>query len=612
VNRYLKMLALLGALALFAAACAQEEGPTQPGEDAQEIAKGGTVLGGLESDVDAAFDPQKEYYSVTWGFYHCCLLRTLVTTNGLPAEEGGNDLLPDLATELPEVSEDGLTYTYTIRDGVTFGPPYQDVEITADSFINAMEREANPDVGAGYPFYYSVIEGFDEFGEGEADTITGMTAVDDKTLEINLTRPSGDFPFRMMMPAAAPIPEGAADGKEDDYGRFLVSSGPYMFEGSDEVEQGGDQEIAGYEPGRSIVLVRNPSWSEDVDDIRPANVDRIEVQIGLTTEDMQNRIKAGELDLNLDGVPPAQIIREYQADPERQDQVTSNIGDGLYYLSMNIAEPPFDDINVRKALNFALDKDGMLRIRGGPLFGEPAPHNIIDSLQDNLLADYDPYASPNSAGDIEAAKAAMAESEYDTDGDGVCDAPECSGVVTATDEADPYPDQAALLEQNFSEIGIELDVTTFERTTMYDKCNDPGAHVALCAGPGWFKDYSDATTFGEPLFGSSAIGPDSCCNYALVGAPADVLRENDYEVTEVPSVDDKFTECDSMELGDERFQCWAELDQQLMEDVVPWVPVTLIRDVFVYGDRVLNFKYDQYSGQPSLAVMGLAGGGAEA
>jgi ABC-type transport system substrate-binding protein len=192
------------------------------------------VLAGLESDVDAAFDPQKEYYSVTWGFYHCCLLRTLVTTPHTTADNGGNELQPDLATDLPEVSEDGLTYTFTIKEGLTFAPPYQDQAITAQTFINAMEREATPAVGAGYPFYYSVIEGFDEFSEGEADSISGMTAVDDTTLEVTLTRPAGDFPFRMMMPAAAPIPDGAADGHNKDYGRFLISSGPYMLEGADQ------------------------------------------------------------------------------------------------------------------------------------------------------------------------------------------------------------------------------------------------------------------------------------------------------------------------------------------------------------------------------------------
>jgi peptide/nickel transport system substrate-binding protein len=607
VSRYLKMLALVGVLAVVGAACGTGDDEGGGGGEAGQITRGGTLLGGLESDVDSAFDPQKEYYSVTWGFYHCCLLRTLVTTPAVPAGEGGDELQPDLATEVPEASEDGLTYTFNIKEGLNFAPPYQDEPITAQSFINAMEREADPKVGAGYPFYYSVIEGFDDFSAGKADSISGMTA-NGQTLEITLTRPAGDFPFRMMMPAAAPIPDGAAEGHEKDYGRFLISSGPYMFEGADEAEAPPTEPFSGYEPGRSIVMVRNPSWDPESDDIREAYLDRIEVTIGLTTEDMQNKISAGELDINLDGVPPPQIIQEYQNDPERQDQVGSFVGDGVYYISMNIAEPPFDDVNVRKAVNLVTDKDGLLRIRGGPLFGEPAGHSITDPLTGNLLTDFDPFETPNSAGDPEAAKQMMSQSQYDSDGDGVCDAPECEGIVAATDEADPYPDQAALIEQNFQEIGLALDVTAFERTTMYDKCNDPGAHVAVCLGPGWFKDYPDASTFGEPLFGSAAIGPDSCCNYSLVGAPADVLRENDYEVTDVPSVDSVFQACDEIPLGDERIQCWADFDSQVTEEVVPWVPINFISDVFVWGDRIQNFKYDQFSGQPSLALMGVSGG----
>jgi peptide/nickel transport system substrate-binding protein len=604
------MFALLGVLALAGAACGGQGQQGQGGQQGGEPQRGGTLLGGLESDVDAAFDPQKEYYSVTWGFYHCCLLRTLVTTEPTTSDNGGNDIVPDLATELPELSEDGLTYTFNIREGLMYAPPYQDTEIVAQDFINAMEREATPDVGAGYPFYYSVIEGFDDFGDGKADSISGMTAVDDHTLEIKLSRPAGDFPFRMMMPAAAPIPTGAADGHEKDYGRFLISSGPYMFEGSDEAEQPPTQPFPGYEPNRSIVLVRNPSWSEESDPLRPALLDRIEVQIGLTADDGANKVDAGELHLMLDSVPPPQQIRAYQADPEREDQVFSHEGDGVYYLSMNLAEPPFDDLAVRKAVNFAIDKAGLMQIRGGPLFGEPAGHNIIDSLLDNLLADYDPYATAGSAGDADLAGEQMAESQYDSDGDGVCDDPVCENVVAVTDEADPYPDQAALIQQNLEPLGITLDVTPLERTTMYDRCNDPGAHTAFCMGPGWFKDYSDATTFGEPLFGSVAIGPDSCCNYANVGAPSDLLQEADYAVTDVPSVDDLHAECDALPIGDERFQCWADYDRELMENVVPWVPINFARDVFVIADDVGGWDYDQFSGQPDLSGMFLQGGAA--
>lgn len=610
VNRYLRLLALVGILAIVGAACGRG-GQTQPGQTpGGAFQEGGTLLAALESDVDAAFDPQKEYYSVTWGFYHCCLLRTLVGTPTESAAEGGNDLVPDLATDLPEVSEDGMTYTFTLRDGINFAPPYDDQAVTAQSFINAMEREADPKVGAGYPFYYSVIQGFDDFSAGDADTIEGMTAVDDTTLEIVLTRPAGDFPFRMAMHAAAPIPDGAAEGHEKDYGRFLAATGPYMFEGSDELDPAGDP-VSGYEPGRSIVLVRNPSWTAESDPIRGegAFVDRIEVQIGLTAADGYRKIDTGELDIMLDAVPPPETLQSFQADPERQDQVHSDQADATYYASFNIAEPPFDDVNVRKAVSLAVDKASMLTIRGGPLFGETASHIIIDSLLDNQLADYDPYETPNSEGDIDAAQEAMSQSDYDSDGDGVCDAPECNNIVSVTDEADPYPDQARVWQQNLEPLGLNLDISALERTTMYDKCNDPGAHVAFCMGPGWGKDYPDATTFGEPLFGSAAIGPDSCCNYGLVGAPSDVLQEHDYTVTEVPSVDDQLAECDALPVGEERFTCFAEMDQTLMEDIVAWVPITFTKDVFVIADRVQNYVYDQFSGQPALDKIALAGGG---
>ena len=92
----------------------------------------------------------------------------------------------------------------------------------------------------------------------------------------------------------------------------------------------------------------------------------------------------------------------------------------------------------------------MLTLRGGELHGEIAGHIMVNSLENNLLADYDPYATPNSAGDINAAKEEMKQSAYDSDGDGVCDDPVCKDILAVTDEADPFPDQAALIQQNMS------------------------------------------------------------------------------------------------------------------------------------------------------------------
>jgi peptide/nickel transport system substrate-binding protein len=617
------LLPCLLALALTASACGggtdeptQDSGPAATGE----APVGGTLKLALQSDVQEAFDPQKEYYSVAWAFDRCCLLRTLLSYNGKTTAQGGADVQPDLASAMPEVSADGLTWTFTLKPGIAYAPPLDDVTVTAQDFIRAMEREACGECSTGgYSFYYSTIEGFDEFAAGEADSISGLEAPDDSTLVVRTSAPTGDMPFRMAMPAAAPIPPlpgdpdarfGVATGHDDNYGRFLIGTGPYMFEGTEQLDFSlppEDQDpVTGYDVGRSIVLVRNPSYDPDSDDLREGYVDRIEVVIGGDSNDLALKVDAGELDMVYDGVPPAAQIRQYASDPELQDQIHSDPSDGVRYIEMNLANPPFDDPNVRIALNYALDKEGFRQLRGGPLFGELAGHIMVNSLQGDQLKDYDPYPTPNGRGDVTAAKAAMAASAYDTDGDGVCDDPSCQGIVTIIDEADPYPKQTALLQQTLEPLGITLDVKTFERTTMYSKCEDPNSHWALCPSVSWGKDYPDGYTFGPPLFSQDAIGPESCCNDPMVGATADILRGRGYDPSiPIPSAEEQIDECIPLS-GDPRLECWAQLDRYLMEDVVPWVPYLFDNNVVVASDRVVAWSFDQFAGLPAIDRIAIA------
>ncbi len=614
MRRFLKIFALVAVLGLVAAACGGDDGgggPGTTGETGQEtsgegIQQGGTLKLAMLGDVSAAFDPQKEYYSVTWEFYRCCLLRTLLGYKGVPTDQGGAELQPDIAADMPEISSDGLTYTFTLKSGINYSPPFEDVEVTSGDIVRALEREADPNAAVnGYNFYYNIIEGFEEFGAGEADSITGLETPDDSTLVVHLTSPSGYLPYLFSMHATAPIPPdeegerlGAAEGHTKDYGRFLVATGPYMFAGSENLdfsaEPDAQQPVAGYEPGQSIQWVRNPSYDPATDGLRPAYPDAIDITIGGDNNDLYNKIIAGELDGVVDGIVPPQVLRQFSTDPTLQPRLHIYPSDAVRYISFNMAIPPFDDVNVRRAFNLALDKEGMRTLRGGESVGEIAGHIMVNSLENNLLQDFDPYATPNSAGDIEAAKEAMAASAYDTDGDGVCDAPECSNILAVTDEADPYPDQAALIQQNMEPLGLTFDVKQFERTTMYAKCNEPEAQVAICLAPGWGKDFPDGYTFADPLFGSNAIFP-SCCNYGLVGASPDLLQEAGYEVTEVPSVDDMITEANA-KVGDERFQAWADLDTYLMEEVVPWAPYLFDNSVSITSERIVNYGFDQFAG----------------
>jgi peptide/nickel transport system substrate-binding protein len=614
------VIAVVTVLGLVGAACGGDGGPGDETESPADTAnlEGGTLRMAQLADVTAAFDPQKEYYSVTWEYYRCCLLRTLMSYQGVPTDEGGAEIFPDLAASEPEQSSDGLTWTFTLKQGIMYAPPKQDVEITAQDFVRAVERTANPKANVGgYSFYYSPIEGFDDFADGTAQEISGLSAPDTHTLEITTTTPIGDIGYRFAMGTTAPIPPddegermGVAEGHDRNYGRFLVASGPYMFEGSETMDFSADPkdqtEAPGYVPGRQIVLVRNPSWQRETDDLRDAFPDEIEVRIGGDNDDLYNQVAAGDLDFVVDGAVPPEKIREYQTNPELQDKINIYPSDAVRYVSFNLAVPPFDDVNVRKAVNWAFDKQGFRQLRGGPSTGEIAGHIFVNSLQNNILGTYDPYESTNASGDIEKAKAAMAESAYDSDGDGVCDAPECKDILTITDREDPYPEQSALLIQFLEPIGLTLNVKQLERGTMYNKCNDANSHHALCAGPGWGKDYADGVTFGEPLFASAGLW-ESCCNYSLVGATPDQLSGWGYDVTEVPSVDDKVEECSALEPGDERFQCWADLDQQLMEEVVPWVPYLFDNSVDILSDNVQNYSFDQFAGLAAFDSMAVPG-----
>jgi peptide/nickel transport system substrate-binding protein len=623
IRRYLRIVALIGVVAIVAAACGGDEAEAPPSPAGGDIQAGGVIKMGISADVDEAFDPAKEYSQISWSIFNCCLLRTLLQYNGLDAANGGSEVMPDLATDLPELSDDGLVYTFHIKDGVTFGPPFEDVEITSADFVRAIEREACTVCHeGGYAFYYtdnsegdSLIEGIQEFAEGKADSISGLETPDDKTLVITLTEATGDFPLRMAMPAMAPIPEGAAEGHDRDYGRFLVSSGPYMWEGADQLDFSvpakQQKPVSGYDPGRSWELVRNPSYDPATDDLRSSYLDGVQVEINESTDVNFNKWESGEIDYVYDGVPPPELLQQYSTDPQLQEQLKVNPTDGLRYLSMNIAEPPFDDIHVRKAMNYIIDKDALRRARGGDLYGGIAGHIVPDTILGGVLADYDPYATEGGQGDIELAKEEMSQSKYDSNGDGVCDAPECNSVPLIADRETPYPEQNAIIADNAAQIGIDFKVSEGDRYTfMYEKCLDPGAHAAFCPSVGWFKDYGDAFTFGPPILGSVGIGPEGCCNYSLVGASPQVLKEHGYKVTEVPSLDAQMAECATLPLGDERTNCWAEWDRTTMEDVVPFVPWIFDNEVRLAGPRIVNYTYSSNQGTMALQHVALVNGGA--
>jgi peptide/nickel transport system substrate-binding protein len=614
VKRFRRTVAGLSVMLVIAGACTNPE-PASEKTSGPRVERGGTLRVGipeLSLSTPDPLDPQRFFSPDSWALLRCCLLRNLFSYPGRPTEDGGSELRPDLAASMPEVSRDGLTWTVRLKEGLHYAPPFQDAEIVAQDFIRALERagdkEALPD-GAGFELYYSAIEGFDEFRAGDADSIAGVEAPDDHTLVVHLNEPAGDFAHRLAMTATAPIPDGAAEGHDADYGRFLVASGPYMLEGSEDMDFSlppNEQVPASGLGPESITLVRNPAWDPATDALRPAYVDRIEITLGRSNDQgslrkMSRQVDAGALDLLVNGGPwpqaPVRQLRAYQGDPELRDRVFVNSNDSVWYVSINTAAPPFDDLHVRKALNLVVDKAALRELAGGPLAGRIAAHIVPDSLTSNLLLDYDPYATPGHRGDVAAARAEMARSGYDRDGDGRCDGPSCTGAVALAFDDEPWTDQGAVVRENLEEIGIEVDLQLLDQETVFGKLHDPSSKVALGIGIGWARDFINGSNFFIPLFDRASITGGN--NISLLGATREQLREWGYDVNSVPSIDDKIKECLPL-VGIEQVQCWAEADQILMEEVVPWVPYLSESYVRTVSDRVESYSFDQFTTSPAL------------
>ena len=204
-----------------------------------QAARGGTYRVDWESSFDftSDFDPTGEYSVQAFGLYSNLLVRTLVGYNHV-AGPAGNLLVPDLATSTGTIGNGGRTYTFRLKDGIRFGPPLNR-EITSKDVAFAFERIATKSVGAQYGFYYDVIKGMSAYAQGEAKTISGIKTPNPRTVVFDLTAPTGDFRYRLAMPAAGPMPREVAGcfTKAGAYGRYLISSGPYMLAGSDKLER---------------------------------------------------------------------------------------------------------------------------------------------------------------------------------------------------------------------------------------------------------------------------------------------------------------------------------------------------------------------------------------
>jgi peptide/nickel transport system substrate-binding protein len=570
-------------------------------------ATGGTYTVGWEQSFGFTnnFDPTGEYLGNAWGLYSNLMLRPLVGYRHLPGT-AGNDTVGDLASEVPQPTDNGLTYTYHLRKGIKFAPPVNRL-VRASDVVYAMNRLANPKDGGQYSFYYTVIKGWDAVANGTATSVSGITTPNDNTIVFHLTKPTGDFNLRMSMPATAPIPQEVGkcfEGKPGDYGRDVISSGPYMIQGAPAINISSCAAIkpmAGYDGanGNHIILVRNPNYDQSTDPYRKNYIDTFKFVVNSNQDDIFAKVAAGQYQDEVSS-PAPKTIRSYATDPSIKDRMIPNVGDRTNYLSMNLTQAPFDDIHIRKAMNFIIDKAALQKAWGGPIPGSVATHIVPSVLLGGQLAEYDPYSTPNESGDLAKASAEVKQSKYDPGKTGKCTASACKNVLTIADTRGVDTRMVPVLEANAAKIGITLKVHAINGA--YPTIQTPSKNIPFAERPSWGKDYADPYTFFAELFDSNTIIKSGNTNYALVGVTPKIAATVGAtgNLANVPSVDPEIASC-SGKLGGDRTNCWVNVDKKLMENVVPWVPYLWPNNVFIIAPNVTHWNYDQFTDGPAYS-----------
>lgn len=587
---------------------------------------GGTLRLGMTETSYWGMDPLDEWNNSTWELFRCCLVRTLMSYD---VSGRSPDLrpIPDLAAAPPEISTDGLTWTFHLRQGIHYAPPMEDVEITAGDFVRAITRAAHaldpaqPDL----PAYLNMIEGFDAYVTDEASSIVGLQTPDPSTLRITTTRLDSALLYVLALPLTAPIPPhptsedapfGVATGYDDEtvepfggsqsYGPVLVASGPYMYEGANEVdyslppaerrppsgftpwevEPAGEFDLDTTEYG-SITLVRNPSWRPEDDPLRAALADRIEL-VGGPADELFPQMESGGLDMVFDADPPPDLIQKYQDDPELRPLVQTPVGSpGLIFASFNVALPPFDDVAVRRAVATAMDRAEMAELFGGPMT-RVAQHFVLDTFEAQMLASWAGIPGSGGHGDMAAAHEAMSKSRY-AEGDRCAD-PACDRVQIIV-RAEMEPAMAAF-RRALLDLGITAKIEP--SVSPYDCVDLPEAPLAMCIGLGWSPDFPSAAQYLGAFFASDGALPTS----RLGAAPAE-LRRWGYEVTQVPSLDEEIERCER-ELGAGQAPCWARLDQYVITQLMPAVPMGYFTTLRLSSPALGPFPWNEVNLQPAL------------
>jgi peptide/nickel transport system substrate-binding protein len=356
----------------------------------------------------------------------------------------------------------------------------------------------------------------------------------------------------------------------DNYDGHVVGSGPYTLDT--------------YDPGRLIVLVRNPNWDPATDPLRKAWVDRIQVKLGVTIASIQQAIEHEDADLSLTSHVPQSQLAALRADPERSRRLAVNPTACQWFLALgtNPKAGAIANVRVRQAVNYAIDKVAYRDAVAGR-------YAAAGQLASTILAPgslgyhpYDLYPSPGGRGDPAKARALLAEAGY----------PEGLTLSFVTLGSDRLAAARKPIEESLARAGIHLKTKLYKGDALYEKSLSIPAkrlehqlgHTAWC--PDFLGDNARGTIM--PQY-DGRIDPAVGANFSEYNNPA-VNRLIDRALAEPDR--------------DRRAAMWSQVDQRIMQDA-PLVPLVWEADSYLWASRVHGWVFDPWTSTPDLTAVSL-------
>jgi peptide/nickel transport system substrate-binding protein/oligopeptide transport system substrate-binding protein len=494
---------------------------------------GGNIVVTYKDDV-ATLDPAIGYDWQNWS-----MIKSLF--DGLmDYDPGTTDLRPGLA-ESYTISDDGMVFTFEMRNGVQF---HNGREMTAEDVVYSFNRVTNPTTqspGAG--FFWS-IKGYDAMASGEADALEGVTVEGPGTVRIELSRPDATFLHVMALNFASVVPREAVEAAGDDFGKNPVGTGAFS--------------LAEWTIGQRLVFAKNETyWRNGI-----PYLDQITFEVGQEPIVALLRLQNGEVDVPGDGIPPAKF-QEVMGDPAQAERVVEGGQLHTGYITLNTQMPPFDNADVRRAVNMAINKDRIIQIINGRAIAATQP---LPPTMPGYTEGYEGYAF-----DPEAAKAMLAKA-------GFAEGFETELYVMNTD---PNPRIAQAIQQDLAGIGITAGIKSLAQASVIAAGGEADqAPMIWSGGMAWIADFPDAANFYGPILGCSGAIQGGWnwswyCNEALdeKSASADAI-------------------VDPARAG-ERLEMWSEIYMTIMEDA-PWVPV--------FNEQRYTMKSPRMGGKDALYV----------